>query len=75
MLELIVLLPSIQPAIIDDDMHALAVCLAYCISTGNLNEDMWEILVAWNHRLPLPSLYDTPHLMQVGGMEDSFVSL
>ena len=65
MFELLVLLPSIKPAINNDDMHALAVCLAYYIFTDNLNEDKREILVEWNHRLP--SLYDTPHLTQVGG--------
>ena len=63
-LELLLQLPFMEPNLVEDERHVLAVCPAYDHLRSELDEYTIEVLQAWDSRLP--TLFDRPHLNMTG---------
>ena len=63
-LELLLQLPSIEPAFIEDERHVLTVCPAYKHLRDELGEYAQETLQAWDNRLS--TLFEEPYVKEIG---------
>jgi hypothetical protein len=59
-LKLLLQLPFMEPNLVEDERHVLAVCPANDHLRNELDEYTIEVLQAWDSRLP--TLFDRPHL-------------